>query len=258
MSDDRQPLRRYLKRRLGGAGWLRSQTFLVLAASFLVGALASHVLLRLGITDLRLRLPLIVLIAYAVFLALVGVWLRLTGIDAVKVRLDPGRPGEGTERIRDTQASAQGNLLDKAETVADGVSGIGELASIDAEGCLPAVGFAIVAAVIALAALVFWWIIGGFLGAASAALLEAAVEAVLVAAGHRGRRTHPRPDGLTPREIEVLRLVATGASNREIAAKLVISEKTARNHVERTYAKIGVSNRIGASMYALQNGLAAQ
>ena len=179
MSDDRQPLRRYLKRRLGGAGWLRSQTFLVLAASFLVGALASHVLLRLGITDLRLRLPLIVLIAYAVFLALVGVWLRLTGIDAVKVRLDPGRPGEGTERIRDTQASAQGNLLDKAETVADGVSGIGELASIDAEGCLPAVGFAIVAAVIALAALVFWWIIGGFLGAASAALLEAAVEAVL-------------------------------------------------------------------------------
>ena len=86
----------------------------------------------------------------------------------------------------------------------------------------------------------------------------AAVEAVLVAAGHRGRRTHPRPDGLTPREIEVLRLVATGASNREIAAKLVISEKTARNHVERTYAKIGVSNRIGASMYALQNGLAAQ
>ena len=51
---------------------------------------------------------------------------------------------------------------------------------------------------------------------------------------------------------------ATGASNREIAAKLVISEKTARNHVERTYAKIGVSNRIGASMYALQNGLAAQ
>ena len=168
MSDDRQPLRRYLKRRLGGAGWLRSQTFLVLAASFLVGALASHVLLRLGITDLRLRLPLIV-----------GVWLRLTGIDAVKVRLDPGRPGEGTERIRDTQASAQGNLLDKAETVADGVSGIGELASIDAEGCLPAVGFAIVAAVIALAALVFWWIIGGFLGAASAALLEAAVEAVL-------------------------------------------------------------------------------
>jgi DNA-binding NarL/FixJ family response regulator len=46
-----------------------------------------------------------------------------------------------------------------------------------------------------------------------------------------------------------------GASNTEIAASLVISEKTARNHVEGTYAKVGVSNRIGASMYALQHGL---
>ncbi|WP_038869067.1 response regulator transcription factor, partial [Mycobacterium avium] len=70
-----------------------------------------------------------------------------------------------------------------------------------------------------------------------------------------GPRPNPRPDGLTPREIEVLGHVARGASNKEIAAALVISEKTARNHVERTYAKIGVSNRIGASMYALQHGL---
>lgn len=82
-----------------------------------------------------------------------------------------------------------------------------------------------------------------------------AAEAVLTAAGHRSRRTATRPDGLTPREIEVLCLVARGASNKEIAAALVISEKTARNHVERTYAKIGVSNRIGASMYALRHGL---
>ncbi|OSC43308.1 HD domain-containing phosphohydrolase [Mycobacterium decipiens] len=82
-----------------------------------------------------------------------------------------------------------------------------------------------------------------------------AVEAVLHVAGHPGARSNPRPDGLTPREIEVLCLVARGASNKEIAAALVISEKTARNHVERTYAKIGVSNRIGASMYALRNGL---
>lgn len=85
---------------------------------------------------------------------------------------------------------------------------------------------------------------------------EAAVDAVLHAAG-RDRGTRVRPDRLTPREIEVLRLVATGASNKEIAAALVISEKTARNHVERTYGKIGVSNRIGASMYALQHGLAS-
>ena len=82
-----------------------------------------------------------------------------------------------------------------------------------------------------------------------------AAEAVLHAAGQSAPRPKLRPDGLTPREIEVLRLVARGASNKEIAALLVISEKTARNHVERTYAKIGVSNRIGASMYALRHGL---
>jgi HD-GYP domain-containing protein (c-di-GMP phosphodiesterase class II) len=84
-----------------------------------------------------------------------------------------------------------------------------------------------------------------------------AVEAVLYAAGQPAARPNPRPDGLTPREVEVLCLVARGASNKEIAASLVISEKTARNHVERTYAKIGVSNRIGASMYALRKGLVA-
>ena len=82
-----------------------------------------------------------------------------------------------------------------------------------------------------------------------------AAEAVLHAAGHNTRRPGTRPDGLTPREIEVLCLVARGASNKEIAAALVISEKTARNHVERTYAKIGVGNRIGASLYALRHGL---
>lgn len=84
---------------------------------------------------------------------------------------------------------------------------------------------------------------------------ETAANAVLSAAGRPTARARSRPGGLTPREIDVLRLVARGASNKEIAATLVISEKTARNHVERTYSKIGVSNRVGASMYALQNGL---
>ncbi|MDT5012181.1 MAG: hypothetical protein QOH57_3798 [Mycobacterium sp.] len=86
----------------------------------------------------------------------------------------------------------------------------------------------------------------------------AAADAVLQAAGHTSRNARPSPDGLTAREVEVLRLVAQGASNREIAARLVISEKTARNHVERTYAKIGVSNRVAASMYALDRGLVGQ
>lgn len=80
-----------------------------------------------------------------------------------------------------------------------------------------------------------------------------AVDAVLAAAGHASHKSKPRPAGLTSREVEVLRMVAQGASNKEIAAKLVLSEKTVRNHVERTYAKIGVTNRIGASMYALEH-----
>lgn len=85
-----------------------------------------------------------------------------------------------------------------------------------------------------------------------------AADAVLQASGHASTRRHARPDGLTAREVEVLRLVAQGASNKGIAAKLVLSEKTVRNHVEHVYAKIGVSNRIGASMYALEHGLAAE
>jgi len=61
-----------------------------------------------------------------------------------------------------------------------------------------------------------------------------AVEAVPHAAGRRAERPNLRPVGLTPREIALLCLVARGASNKQIAASLVISEKTARNHVERT------------------------
>ncbi|WP_235632134.1 HD domain-containing phosphohydrolase [Mycolicibacterium rutilum] len=85
-----------------------------------------------------------------------------------------------------------------------------------------------------------------------------AVDAVLYATGHASTKRTARPDGLTAREVEVLRLVAQGASNKDIAAKLVLSEKTVRNHVERAYAKIGVSNRIGASLYALEHGLTSE
>src|ERR1700758_5521193 len=60
------------------------------------------------------------------------------------------------------------------------------------------------------------------------------VEAVL-AAGHRASRRTPWPAWLTNREVEVLRLIAQGRSNREIAAELHIAEKTAGNHVERVY-----------------------
>jgi HD-GYP domain-containing protein (c-di-GMP phosphodiesterase class II) len=82
-----------------------------------------------------------------------------------------------------------------------------------------------------------------------------AVDAVLGAAGHRVPRRREGPAGLTRREIEVLVLVAHGVSNKAIADRLVISPKTAGNHVEHIYKKIGCSTRAAASLFAMQNGL---
>jgi DNA-binding CsgD family transcriptional regulator len=82
-----------------------------------------------------------------------------------------------------------------------------------------------------------------------------AAEAVLVAAGHRARTRRARPSGLTGREMEVLRLVARGMSSKEIAAELVISPKTARNHIEHIYTKTGATSRVEASLFAVQHGL---
>jgi DNA-binding NarL/FixJ family response regulator len=74
---------------------------------------------------------------------------------------------------------------------------------------------------------------------------------VLAAARHRASRRPPWSAGLTAQEVEVLRLVAQGRSNREIAAELFIAEKIARNHVERVYAKLGVNNRTQATLAAI-------
>jgi DNA-binding NarL/FixJ family response regulator len=63
------------------------------------------------------------------------------------------------------------------------------------------------------------------------------------------------PSGLSDREVEVLRLVAAGSSNREVAEALVISPRTAEHHVQHIYAKIGVSTRAAAAMFAMQHGL---
>jgi DNA-binding NarL/FixJ family response regulator len=52
-----------------------------------------------------------------------------------------------------------------------------------------------------------------------------------------------------------LRLVSRGLPSKDIAARLVISPKTVRNHIEHIYTKIGVSNRAGASLFAIQHGL---
>jgi DNA-binding CsgD family transcriptional regulator len=63
------------------------------------------------------------------------------------------------------------------------------------------------------------------------------------------------PGGLTRREVEVLRLVAAGQSNREVAAALVISEKTAARHVANIYAKLGISSRSAATSFAHEHAL---
>jgi HD-GYP domain-containing protein (c-di-GMP phosphodiesterase class II) len=85
-----------------------------------------------------------------------------------------------------------------------------------------------------------------------------AAEAVLGAAGHRVPRRRGGPAGLTPREVEVLRLLARGLSNREIAARLVISPRTVGSHVEHIYAKIDASTRATASLFAMSHGLLAE
>ena len=82
-----------------------------------------------------------------------------------------------------------------------------------------------------------------------------AVAAVLAAAGHRTSRSPARPAGLTGREIEVLRLLARGLSNKEIAERLFISRRTASHHIEHIYAKTGTANRALASLFAASHGL---
>jgi ATP/maltotriose-dependent transcriptional regulator MalT len=66
----------------------------------------------------------------------------------------------------------------------------------------------------------------------------------------------PLPGGLTAREVEVLRLVAAGRTNRDIAVELVISEHTVARHLQNTFAKLGVSSRAAATAYAFEHGLA--
>ena len=63
------------------------------------------------------------------------------------------------------------------------------------------------------------------------------------------------PMGLTAREAEVLRLVAAGKTNRDIAVELVISEHTVARHLQNMFAKLGVSSRAGATAYAYEHDL---
>ena len=77
---------------------------------------------------------------------------------------------------------------------------------------------------------------------------------MLEAAGREDPAADLRPGGLR-REVEVLALIGEGCSNPQIAERLYISRRTAEHHVQNVYAKIGVSTRPGAALFALQHDL---
>lgn len=88
------------------------------------------------------------------------------------------------------------------------------------------------------------------------ALEARAVEVVLdTTGGAEGRPRAPWPDALSAREVEVLRGLARGLSNKEIASLLGISPKTAQHHVAHVYEKTGVRSRAAAALYAVRHGL---
>jgi DNA-binding NarL/FixJ family response regulator len=97
--------------------------------------------------------------------------------------------------------------------------------------------------------------------AAGQAVLDASVQQRLLSAAARALRPDPPPNqnsdsALTSRESEVLRLIAAGQSNREIAKTLFVSEATVKTHVNRIFTKTGSRNRAQAIRYAHANGYA--
>jgi DNA-binding NarL/FixJ family response regulator len=92
--------------------------------------------------------------------------------------------------------------------------------------------------------------------AAGQSTFDPEVSRRLVAALAADRTPASRSDGLTSRETEVLRLIARGLSNTEIATTLFIGEATVKTHINNTFAKIGARHRAEAVRYAYRNGLA--
>lgn len=91
------------------------------------------------------------------------------------------------------------------------------------------------------------------------ALLDPVVHSRLIQAASGASRPVPPaepPDDLTPREAEVLTLIARGLSNGEIAAELVVTEATVKTHINHVFAKIGARDRAQAVHYAYTHGLA--
>jgi DNA-binding NarL/FixJ family response regulator len=102
----------------------------------------------------------------------------------------------------------------------------------------------------------------GQVQAGGQAALDPAVQLHLVEAIADGPPSGPGPaslpDGLTPREAEVLTLIAAGLSNAEIAERLVVSEATVKSHVNHMLAKIGARDRAQAVGYAYRHGLVSR
>ena len=90
--------------------------------------------------------------------------------------------------------------------------------------------------------------------AGEAPLSPAVAARVVEEIAHGGDRT-PQVDELTPRELEVLRLIAGGRSNKRIALELGVAEKTVKTHVSHVLAKLGLSDRTQAALYAVREGL---
>ena len=88
------------------------------------------------------------------------------------------------------------------------------------------------------------------------AVQQRLVTAVLGDGGPSGGAQQPLPDDLTPREAEVLKLIAAGLSNAEIAEALVVSAATVKTHVNRIFYKTGARDRAQAVRYAYEHGLA--
>lgn len=191
-----------------------------------------------------------------------GIWDKpapLTTAEWERVRLHP----YSTERIL-ARCGPLSALVEPASSHHERIDGSGYHRSLSAEA--QSRECRIVAAADVLAALVAdrphrpAFAVGAavtMLEAEAGRTLDAdAVACVLAAAGER-EAPAPRawPADLTDREVEVLRLVARGASNRAVAERLFISPKTVGRHVENVYAKIGVSSRAAAAVFAMAHGL---
>lgn len=81
------------------------------------------------------------------------------------------------------------------------------------------------------------------------------LEALASAPAPDDRGAHALPDGLTGREVEVLRLIAQGLNNKQIAERLFVNESTVKTHINHLFAKVGIRDRAQAVTYAYQHGL---